>query len=84
MPAFEDDRGNQVEGLNEIVVILDLHKQGPSMSAIARKVGCDRKTVRKYLERSLDMPVYGPRARRDRLIDPFEALAAQRGEVIVP
>lgn len=39
----------QVKGLREIVLIHDLKKQGLSVSAIARKVGCDRRTVRKYL-----------------------------------
>lgn len=78
MPTFEDDRGNQVKGLKEIVLILDLHKQGLSVSAIARQVGCERKTVRKYLERGLDMPVYGPRAPRDRLIAPYEGFLRDR------
>lgn len=34
----------QVKGLREIVLIHDLKKQGLSITAIARKVGCDRKT----------------------------------------
>lgn len=78
MPQVENDRGNRVQGLKEIVLIQDLHKQGLSMSAIARKVGCDRKTVRKYLERGLDVPVYGPRAPRERLIDQFESYLCDR------
>ncbi len=49
---------NIVQGIREIVLVNDLHKQGLSISAIARKVGCDRKTVRKYPERGLDVPVY--------------------------
>ena len=40
-----------MKGLREIVLIHDLKKQGLSITAIARKVGCDRKTVRKHLER---------------------------------
>lgn len=51
--------GRRVHGLREIVLIHDLKKQGLSLTAIARKVGCDRKTVRKYLERGLETPVYG-------------------------
>lgn len=39
--------------LGEIVMIHDLKRQGLSVSAVARRVGCDRKTVRKYLERGL-------------------------------
>ena len=78
MSQLKNNRGNRVKGLREIVLIQDLHKQGLSISAIARKVGCDRKTVRKYLERGLDMPVYGPRQPRDRLIDPFESYLRER------
>ena len=37
--------------LGEVVVILDLHRQGLSVSAIARACGLDRKTVRRYIER---------------------------------
>ncbi|SDX88736.1 helix-turn-helix domain-containing protein, partial [Roseicitreum antarcticum] len=53
-------------------MIHDLKKQGLSVTSIARKVGCDRKTVRKYLELGLEGPTYGPRQPRDRLLDPFE------------
>jgi transposase len=35
-----------VINLWELVMILDLHRQGLSVSAIARQVGIDRKTVR--------------------------------------
>lgn len=54
MLRTESDRGRQVKGLREIVLIQDLKNQGLSISAIARKVGCDRKTVRKYLELGLE------------------------------
>ena len=40
--------------LGELVVILDLQRQGLSVSAIARRTGLDRKTVRRYLERGLE------------------------------
>jgi hypothetical protein len=46
--------------LGELVMILDLHRQGPTVSAIARQLGIDRKTVRRYLERGLEPPTYGP------------------------
>ena len=46
--------------LGEIVVIHDLKRQGLSVTAIARKVGLDRKTVRRHLERGLEAPAYGP------------------------
>ena len=35
--------------LGEIVMILDLHRQGAGVSAIARRTGLDRKTVRKVI-----------------------------------
>jgi transposase len=57
--------------LGEVVMILDLHRQGLSVSAIADHLGIDRKTVRKYLARGLAAPVYGPRQPRPRRIDPF-------------
>ena len=57
--------------LGEIVMILDLHRQGLTVSAIARELGVDRKTVRKCIARGLEPPVYGPRKPRKRLIDPF-------------
>lgn len=57
-----------MKGLREIVLIYDLKKQGLSISAIARKVGSDRKTVRKYLDRGLEAPVYGPRQPRARVM----------------
>ena len=43
------------------MMILDLHHQGLSVSAIARRTGRDPKTVRKYIERGLEPPAYGPR-----------------------
>lgn len=59
-------------------MILDLHRQGLSVSAIARQLDVDRKTVRKYIERGLLAPAYGPRQPRPRLIGPFEAYLRQR------
>ena len=64
--------------LGELVMILDLHRQGLSVSAIARRVGIDRKTVRKYIERGLEPPSYGPRQPRARRLEPFEAYLRQR------
>jgi transposase len=52
-------------------MIVDLHRQGLSVSAIAEHLGIDRKTVRKYIARGLEPPVYGPRQPRPRRIDPF-------------
>ena len=57
--------------LREIVLIHDLNRQGLSVSAIARQVGCDRKTVRKYLELGLEAPVYSPRPPRGSKLDGY-------------
>jgi transposase len=64
--------------IGEIVMILDLHRQGLSVSVIARQSGIDRKTVRKYIERGLAAPVYGPRKPRETVIDPFTAYLRDR------
>jgi transposase len=66
--------------LGEVVMILDLHRQGLSVSAIALQLGIDRKTVRKYLARGLEVPVYGPRPPRPRRIDPFVPYLRERVE----
>ncbi|WP_146010368.1 helix-turn-helix domain-containing protein [Acidimangrovimonas sediminis] len=42
-------------------MILELKRPGLGVSAIARQTGLDRKTVRKYLDRGLEEPAYGPR-----------------------
>ena len=65
-------------------MILDLHRQGLSVSDIARRTGLDRKTVRRYIARGLEPPCYGPRAPRPKGTDPFlpylrERLAAYPG-----
>jgi transposase len=52
-------------------MILELHRQGLSVSAIARQLGIDRKTVRRYIARGLKPPTYGPRQPRGRSTDPF-------------
>jgi len=47
-----------------------LREEGLSVSAIARRAGMDRKTVRKYLKAGLKAPSYGPRAP---LLDPYRS-----------
>lgn len=64
--------------LGEIVLIHDLMRQGLSVSAIARKLGLDRKTVRRHLARGIEPPVYGPREPRPRQIAPYEAYLRER------
>lgn len=53
--------------LGDVVMIFDLHRQGLSVSSIARELGIDSKTVRKYIARGLEPPAYGPRQPRKRL-----------------
>lgn len=57
--------------LGDLMMILDLHRQGLKVAVIARQVGIDRKTVRKYIARGLEVPAYGPRQPRDRVLDPW-------------
>ncbi len=64
--------------LREIVLIQDLKRQGLSVSAIARQVGCDRKTVRKYLDLGLEAPVYGPRLPRGSKLDGYHNYLRER------
>ena len=49
--------------LGELMMILELHRQGVSITAIARRTGRDPKTIRKYIERGIEAPAYGPRSR---------------------
>ena len=75
--------------LGELMMILDLHRQGVKIAVMARQLGVDRKTVRKYIARGVEVPTYGPRQPRDRLLDPhidylrarleaYHGLSAQR------
>lgn len=67
-----------MKGLREIVSIRDLKRQALSVAAIARKVGCDRKTLRRHLERGLEPPAYTPRAPVERIVAPYEASLRER------
>ena len=44
--------------LSKLIMIFDLRRQGLSISAIARKTGLCRQTVRQHLKRGLANPVY--------------------------
>lgn len=59
-------------------MILDLHRQGLSVTAIARQLSLDRKTVRRYIARGLEPPAYTPRPLRERRLDPFTAYLRER------
>ena len=70
--------------LGELMMILELHRQGLTVTAIAQQVGLDRKTVRRYIARGLEPPAYGPRMPAPKSTDPFlpylrERLAAYPG-----
>ena len=58
--------------LGELVMILDLHRQGLSVSAIARQIGVDRKTVRAYIAKGLEPPAYKKRPPNEGMVAPFE------------
>jgi transposase len=64
--------------LGEIVMILELHRQGVSISAIARRVELDRKTVRRYIAQGLEPPTYGPRQPRVTQLRAFEPYLRER------
>ena len=58
--------------LGELLMILELHRQGLSITVIARRTGRDPKTIRKYIELGLEPPLYGPRqAGRPNKIAPY-------------
>ncbi|MBB3457421.1 IS30 family transposase [Rhizobium sp. BK313] len=59
--ALDGERQLAVKKFGGIVMILDLHRQEMPVTAIARQTGVDRKTIRKYIERGLEAPAYGPR-----------------------
>jgi transposase len=69
MPSI-DRGGARVVTLGELIMILDLHRQGLTISAIARRTGLDRKTVHRYIERGLEPPVYTPRPPRPTKVTP--------------
>jgi len=64
--------------IGELVMILDLHRQGLSVSAIARQLGIDRKTVRIHIAKGLEPPAYKARAPKPRIIEPFVPYLRQR------
>ena len=56
----------------ELFMIHKLKKDGLTIAEIARRTGQDRKTIRKYLVRGTTQPVYGPRAPRPGVLDPYK------------
>ncbi|WP_038759005.1 helix-turn-helix domain-containing protein, partial [Burkholderia pseudomallei] len=70
--------GVSVVELEEVMTILELHRQGLSISAIAARLSMDRKTVRKYIRNGVQAPRYGPRAPRPCVVDPFVHYVTER------
>ena len=65
--------------LGELVMILDLARQGLTVSAIARRTGHDRKTIRNYIARGLEPPAYKPREPAPVAARPLRGLPARTG-----
>lgn len=59
-------------------MILELHREGLTVSAIARRTGMDRKTVRKYVHAGVHVPKYKARPPRPHLLDRFVELVTER------
>ena len=64
--------------LKGLMMILELHLQGLSVSAIAERTGHDRKTVRKMIARGLVVPKYAARLPRPTLLDPYRVYLHER------
>ena len=64
--------------LAELIVILELHQQGMTVSAIARRTGLHRSTVARYIARGIEPPIYGPRPPRPTKLAPFERYLRER------
>ncbi len=45
--------GARVVKLKELMMVMELHRQGLSVSAISERTGRDRKTVHKYIRHRL-------------------------------
>jgi transposase len=63
--------------VEEWFMIRDLARQGLSITDIAYRMGCDRKTVRKYLTYP-DQPRYTARVPQASKLDPFKSYVQQR------
>ena len=71
-------REGAVIKLGELFMILELHRQGVSVSAIARQLGIDRKTVRVHIANGVAQPVYKARPPRPRVVEPYVPYLRER------
>lgn len=60
------------------MMILELHQQGLSVSAIAERTGHDRKTVRKVIARGMVVPKYAARPPRPTLLGSYGTYLRER------
>lgn len=67
-----------LRGIN-VENVCSLKRQGLTISQISEITGFDRKTIRKYLQVP-DIPVYGPRAPRPSILDPFKSFIDKKLE----
>lgn len=64
----------------DVFMIHRLKDEGLSIRAIARRMGLDRKTVRRYVREGLAAAVYGPRAPRGSKLDAYRPYVRERIE----
>jgi transposase len=62
---------------NDVKEIIELKRQGLTITDISALTGCDPKTIRKYLDNP-HTPRYGPREPRPSLLDPFKPYLKER------
>jgi len=67
-----------MHSFGSIFMIHQLMDEGHSISAIARKLNMDRKTVRKHLQRGLEPPIYNPRPAVVSVLEPFKPYLLQK------
>ncbi len=65
----------------ELIVFNHYLQEGLSKSAIARKLGINRRTIHRYLKGGKTEPRYGPRPIRPSLLDPYRDYLRGRLEV---
>ena len=70
-------------GLEQVMEIRVLHRQGTGIREIARATGLSRNTVRRHL-RSPDPPCYKPRPPRRTKLDSFKAYVVERLKAAAP
>ena len=62
-------------------MIHQLREQGLTICEIARRMRVDRKAVRRYLQRGVEQPGYGPRAPRPQKLEPYRLPSGMVREV---